>query len=83
MGTISGTGTAYPSGACEHSRGFKMLFVLQFWFSGVMVLNAIFNNILVISWRLVFCVQYLLNVFDHGFMSFCHSFVVFIYSHGF
>jgi len=33
MGTISGTGTAYPSGACEHSRGFKMLFVLQFWFS--------------------------------------------------
>ena len=70
MGTISGTGTAYPSGACDHSRGFKMLFVLQFWFSGIMVLNAIFNNILVISWRLVFCVQYLLNVFDHGFMSF-------------
>ena len=83
MGTISGTGTAYPSGTCEYSRGFKMLFVLQFWFSGVMVLNAIFNNILAISWELVFCVQYLLNVFDHGFMSFCHSFVVFIYSHSF
>jgi hypothetical protein len=60
-----------------------MLFVLQFWFSGVMVLNAFFNNILAISWGLVFCVQYLLNVFDHVFMSFCHSFVVFIYSHGF